>query len=64
MLNRWNFLKPGFYEGIKVAYLLLGDYVTLAPQLEGIYPGGDYREIVDSDGGLIAASYTLGEVRN
>ena len=51
-------------HGGKVTYLLLEDYVTLAPQLEGIYPGGDYREVEDSEGGLIAASYTLPEVRN
>ena len=25
MLNRWNFLKTGFYEGIRLALRYLGD---------------------------------------
>ena len=29
MLNRWNFLKPGFYEGIKFGLLIFTDRVEL-----------------------------------
>ena len=33
MLNRWNFLKTGFYEGIKVHHRAAGDAVGQAGQL-------------------------------
>ena len=44
----------------KVAYLLIRDYALLAPQIQGLYPGGEYQEVRDSDGSLIFAAYTLG----
>ena len=38
MLKRWNFLKTGFYEGIKVSHRTIGDsYTCLASQ--AAHPG-------------------------
>ena len=36
MLKRWNFLKTGFYEGIKLVYVETGEGPTAVLELSGM----------------------------
>ena len=62
MLNHWNFLKTGFYEGINIGYADLSDffYVWLRRSLRSVFPDLFATLAVPKTDELVATPYRHG----